>query len=200
MRPKRGETINFDVPVWEPLVDLAPEHVGDFMWMCEVELEDGERVQAYKHADTRWYLHLDRGRRAYVYREDGRYQEVDPAWLLEVVLAGRWGRANIVQQNVLVEFKRIRWLRSATKHRVARKRSRHVIERCGLRFREEPPAAAGEEADTRLVYLGDDEAGVALEVVAVALENGSLVVIHAMALRDRYRLDYEEARRWQKSG
>lgn len=92
--------------------------------MCEVELDDGERVQAYKHHDPRWYLHLDHGGRAYVYREDGRYQEVEPRWLLEIVLAGRWGRANIVQQNVLAEFKRIRWARSATKHRVSRKRAR----------------------------------------------------------------------------
>lgn len=30
-------------PVWEPLLELAEEHVADFMWMFEVELEGGAR-------------------------------------------------------------------------------------------------------------------------------------------------------------
>jgi hypothetical protein len=56
--------------------------------------------------------------------------------------------------------------------------------------------------DNRLVYLGDDEAGNALEVIGVEMEpeaNGEehLRVIHAMALREKYRRQYEEARRWR---
>jgi hypothetical protein len=49
-----------------------------------------------------------------------------------------------------------------------------------------------------LVFLGDDADGLALEVMAIALEDGSLLVIHAMPLRDRYRAQYEEARRWRR--
>jgi hypothetical protein len=158
---------------------------------------EAERSTTRCPSGTRWYLHLDRAGRAYVYREGGRYQEVDPKWLLEVVLAGRWGRGNIVQQNVLAEFKLIRWARSATKHRISRKRARHVIEQCVLRYMEDPPADAPIDAVPRLVYLGDDENGIALEVIAVEREDRSLFVIHAMQLRDRYRLDYEEAKRWQ---
>jgi hypothetical protein len=48
------------------------------------------------------------------------------------------------------------------------------------------------------VYLGDDREGLALEVMAVELEDGDLLVIHAMPLRDRYREQYEEAKQWRK--
>ncbi len=92
----------------------------------------------------------------------------------------------------------LRWARSATRHRIARERSRYVIEHCGLRFEQPPPSGAPAGADLRLVYLGDDADGVALEVMAVELEDGSLLVIHAMALRDRYRAQYEEAKQWRR--
>jgi hypothetical protein len=49
----------------------------------------------------------------------------------------------------------------------------------------------------RLLFLGDDEEGVSLEVMAVELEDGELYVIHAMDLRKRYRSEYEEAKRWR---
>jgi hypothetical protein len=88
----------------------------------------------------------------------------------------------------------IRWARSATKHRVARARSAFVIEHCGLVFRVPPPAG---ELDERLLFLGDDEEGAALEVMAVELQGRGLYVIHAMNLRQRYRQPYEEAKRWR---
>jgi hypothetical protein len=50
------------------LLDLAPDDVEDFMWMFEVELESGLRLHAYKHIETRKYLHLDKEGRAFVYR------------------------------------------------------------------------------------------------------------------------------------
>ncbi len=69
-----------------------------------------------------------------------------------------------------------------------------MIEHCGLIFYIPPPA---NDQDERLLFLGDDESGVALEVMAVELEGGDLYVIHAMPLRDRYRAEYEEAKRWR---
>jgi hypothetical protein len=84
-----GETINAKNPEWEPLLKLAPEIVDDFMWMFEVELEDGQRVQAYKHYWTRRYLHLDDTGRAFVYTDDDRYQQVGTAWLLDKVVLQR---------------------------------------------------------------------------------------------------------------
>lgn len=88
--------------------------------------------------------------------------------------------------------------RSATKHRISRERSRHVIEHCGLRFKQEPPTDAPLGASSRLIFLGDDTNGTALEVMAVELDNESLLVIHAMPLRDRYQKQYEEATKWRK--
>lgn len=49
----------------------------------------------------------------------------------------------------------------------------------------------------RFCFLGDDAAGVQLEVAAVLLDGGRLRVIHAMAMRERYRPRYEEATRWR---
>jgi hypothetical protein len=92
----------------------------------------------------------------------------------------------------------LKWTRSATKHRISRERSRYVIEHCGLRFKEPPPIGSPVSVDFRIVLLGDDADGVALGVIAVELEDGSLLVIHAMSLRERYRKQYEEAKRWQR--
>ena len=69
-----------------------------------------------------------------------------------------------------------------------------MIEHCGLVYRVPPPARWRDE---RLVYLGDDEDGVALEVMAVELEDGGILVVHAMRLRREYREFYEEAKRWR---
>lgn len=90
------------------------------------------------------------------------------------------------------------WARSATKHRISRERSRYVIEHCGLRFKQGPPANAPVGASSRLVFLGDDAEGIELEVMAVELDNENLLVIHAMPLRDRYRKQYEEATKWRR--
>jgi hypothetical protein len=73
-------------PEWEPLLNFAPDHVGDFMWMYAVQLTDGTRLQAYKHYWTRNYLHLDDEGRAFVYVGKDRYEEVNPPWLLHQVL------------------------------------------------------------------------------------------------------------------
>jgi hypothetical protein len=48
-------------PVWEPLLRHAPEEVADYMWMFEVEGEDGTKAQAYKHRWTRRYLYIEGG-------------------------------------------------------------------------------------------------------------------------------------------
>jgi len=88
----------------------------------------------------------------------------------------------------------IRWARSATKHRVTKAQSGFVIEHCGLVFRLPPPSG---QQDERLIFLGDDQDGLAIEVMAVELEDGDVFVIHAMSLRRKYREQYEEAKRWR---
>jgi hypothetical protein len=66
-----------------------------------------------------------------------------------------------------------------------------------LIFIEAAPAGSSAKAP-RYVYLGDDADGLALEVMAVELSSGDLLVIHAMPLRKKYRRDYQEAKRWRK--
>lgn len=84
-----GRMLQGEKPNWAPLLDLAPSQVDDFMWMFEVEPEEGARIHAYKHWLTRRYLHLDCQGRAFVYGDDGLYREVDPNWLLDRVVSRR---------------------------------------------------------------------------------------------------------------
>lgn len=81
---------------------------------------------------------------------------------------------------------RVRFARSATKHRVGKDRINHVITQAGLRF------------DTRLVYLGDGAAGRAVEIMAVEGAEAELIVIHAMPLREKFRTQYEGAMKWRR--
>jgi hypothetical protein len=86
---------------------------------------------------------------------------------------------------VLLEF-----AQSARKHRIGRARVRQVL--------ADPIAEAILPAEhgrqERLVFVGDDESGRALEVMAVRTDRG-LLVIHAMDLRSKWRTLYEEAKR-----
>lgn len=91
----------------------------------------------------------------------------------------------------------VRFARSATKHRVSKESIRHVIAHCGLAFEEPAPTGDAEVLDRRLVSLGDDATGRALEIIAVEGPGGELIVIHAMALRNKYKAQYEEAKRWR---
>lgn len=97
-RTVRGLTTDqYDTPNWDPLLELAPDHIDDFMWMFEVQLESGLRLHAYKHHETRKYLHLDTEGRAFAYipprrfraNEPSSYREVDPCRILREVLRQR---------------------------------------------------------------------------------------------------------------
>jgi hypothetical protein len=87
---------------------------------------------------------------------------------------------------------KIRWARSATRHRISKKRSRYVIEHYRVSFELDAPVDAPAK-QTRQVYLGDDAEGVPLEVMAVVIQDDNLLVIHAMPLRRRFVKQYEEA-------
>ncbi|MBA2347718.1 MAG: hypothetical protein H0V81_05420 [Solirubrobacterales bacterium] len=66
-----GSTHPEGEPGWGPLERLTdddPLLLGRFMWMGEVRLEDGRRLQAYKHIDTRRYLYLSDELDAFEYR------------------------------------------------------------------------------------------------------------------------------------
>ena len=199
-KPIRGKLLRVDAPEWEPLLNLAPDHIADFMWMGTVQLTDGTRLQLYKHCWTRDYLHLSEDGRAFVFVPKTRYEEVNPPWLLMRVL-----RQHIdpdlrysVRQNVWSEEAEIKFTRSATKHRISRERSLYVVEHCGFQIVEHNRAAVHSGVDQRVVFVGDDLEGVALEVFAAERHEEEFLVIHAMNLRTRFRGFYEEARPWQK--
>lgn len=70
----------------------------------------------------------------------------------------------------------------------------HVLEHCLLILKEGPPDGHPLASATRLVFLGEDSDGIAIEVIAVEDDHGNLLVIHAMALRPRYQEAFEEVR------
>jgi hypothetical protein len=87
---------------------------------------------------------------------------------------------------------RVQFARSATRHRITKNSIQHVIANYHLRF-EEPPPDGARARSPRTVYLGDDQDGQALEIMAVQGNQGELLVIHAMKMREKYRRRYEEA-------
>jgi len=101
----RGRLLKVDAPEWEPLLNLAPDHVDDFMWMGTVQLTDGTRLQVYKHYWTRSSLRLAADGRAFVFVPKTRYEEVNPPWLLMRVLRKELdpGLRYSVRQNVWPE-------------------------------------------------------------------------------------------------
>jgi hypothetical protein len=193
-RKFRGSEMQGEEPNWEPLLELAPEEIDDFMWMFEVQLEDGGMVQAYKHWWTRRYVHLDFAGRTFIYLEPNLYEEADPGELLEAVLNRRESRASIRRQD-RVDRSKVEFAPSATRHGVSAADSEYVIEHAGICFEGE---WRGEDFEPRLFFFGKDVAGKELEVVAIGLRDDRLRVVHAMALRQSLGIDYLEAIGWRR--
>ena len=80
----------------------------------------------------------------------------------------------------------IRWARSATKHRISRARSAYVVRTATSILSQPAPGDSPAKSD-RLIFLGRDETGTLLEVMAIETDRGVLV-IHAMRMRARYRV------------
>jgi hypothetical protein len=66
---------------------------------------------------------------------------------------------------------------SARKHGIAEEDIVHAVEHA---------LAIGEQDDAKVLYLGSDRAGNLLEVVSVARDDGTEIVIHAMRMRAKY--------------
>ncbi|MFL5842252.1 MAG: hypothetical protein ACJ77Z_17530 [Thermoleophilaceae bacterium] len=83
---RKGQLVQYETPNWDPLMNTVGHRViGDFMWMHEVKLTDGRCVHAFKHVDTRRYIHLDEDGNAFVYTESGRYKPMPAARVLAAV-------------------------------------------------------------------------------------------------------------------
>lgn len=195
---QRGKFTDRREPIWEPLLELLPEDIDDFMWMGEVRLTDGTQIQLYKHYWTRRYLLLDVGGRIWIGLENHRYEEAeDPEWVLNLVFQFGETRGDIVRRNEWTASEKISWTRSATKHRISRERSLHVVRRAGI-CKQDSRYPDGGYDDPRVLFLGPDLEGMPLEVGGVASDDGSLIIIHAMPLRERYQGWYSEAAKWEK--
>jgi hypothetical protein len=85
---------------------------------------------------------------------------------------------------------RIEFTQSARRHKIGKGRVRQVMANPVVvdRIVEE------NDPRVRLLILGDDDTGRALEVIAVE-EDDTLIVIHAMDLRPKFRELYEEGKR-----
>lgn len=71
-----GEFFGCDEPNWQPLRLAGADWVlANFMAMHQIRLETGIVICAYKHRDTRRYVHLDERGRAYDYISDGRHED-----------------------------------------------------------------------------------------------------------------------------
>ena len=78
---------------------------------------------------------------------------------------------------------------SARKHGISDERICHVVRSC-------PHPLFHPDDSGRVIFLGPDQHGVPLEVVAFEADSGELTIIHAMKLRPGYRQTYEEVMRW----
>lgn len=84
----RGEMVQRSTPEWRPLEEaVGYDLAGAFMWMFEVRLAGGRPLHAYKHIDTRRYVHLDLACNAFAYLGEERYGRVALADALEAALS-----------------------------------------------------------------------------------------------------------------
>ena len=96
-RAVQGKMTQCEHPIWEPLVAAVGERcAGDFMWMFEVELATGMRLQAYKHVDTRRYLHLGPDGEAFCFVPRESYRRVVLSQLVAEALAVSWEERRIL--------------------------------------------------------------------------------------------------------
>ena len=82
---------------------------------------------------------------------------------------------------------RVEFTQSARRHKIGKARVRQVLANPIVVNR----IVEDHDPRIRLLILGDDDTGRALEVIAVE-EDDVLVVIHAMDLRPKFRALYEE--------
>ena len=107
----RGKVTQGHKPEWRPLLDTVGEEVtGDFMWMFEVGLSDGTPLQAYKHVESRCYIHLAPDGATFVFEPPDRYRSVPTADVLAAVFAPLIRLADVTDQQITASWARVDWL------------------------------------------------------------------------------------------
>ena len=86
-----GQMRQGDEPDWLALERVlgSDDLCGYFMWMFDVELDDGTILNAYKHRFTRQYMHLAADERAFWYAGTELYHEVDLRTAIDVAFTPR---------------------------------------------------------------------------------------------------------------
>jgi len=111
-RVYRGTSIQGERPEWGPLLEAVGEEVtGNFMWMFEVVLTDGTSLQAYKHIDTRGYIHLAADGEAFVYESRDRYRRIPAADVLAAVFAPLPDLAGVTERQIRASWAAVERLR-----------------------------------------------------------------------------------------
>jgi hypothetical protein len=84
-----GEIRQGERPAWDALELLlgSDELCAHFMWMFDVELDDGTVLNAYKHRWTRCYFHLADDAATFYYAGNQQYGRADPARAIAAVFA-----------------------------------------------------------------------------------------------------------------
>lgn len=96
-----GRVHQYERPDWRPLARAVGEELlPAFMWMHEVVTPAGGRLHAYKHVDTRRYVHLDVEGRAFLYVNEGRYRPVALATALDLALRPWWEQLDASPEDV----------------------------------------------------------------------------------------------------
>ncbi len=76
---------------WEPLEKLLPLPLcGPFMFMHVTVLENGIKLYAYKHSQTRMYLRADERADSWEFLGNGRYRRMRHSDAIEQVLDTSW--------------------------------------------------------------------------------------------------------------
>ena len=100
-RVYRGKASQGNTPEWLPLLNVLGERLtGDFMWMFEVRLTNGTPLQAYKHIDTRRYVHLAPNGDAFAYGPPDLYRPVPLKAVLAEVFAPLAGLAGVTARQI----------------------------------------------------------------------------------------------------
>ena len=109
----RGTSTQGEWPEWAPLLKAVGEEItGDFMWMFEVVLTDGMSLHAYKHIDTRRYIHLASNGEAFVYEPPDHYRALPAADVLAAVFASLPGLAGVTDQQIGASWAAVERLRN----------------------------------------------------------------------------------------
>jgi len=112
VRVRKGRRYQGETPDWGPLRDAVGERVtGDFMWMFEVVLDDGTPLQAYKHIDTRRYVHLAPDGTAFFYEGPDRYRSIAAARVLAEVFARLPGLSGVTDEQISESWAAVEHLR-----------------------------------------------------------------------------------------